>query len=132
MTHPTKTTDYIDRRAAEAGGYYIREPAQKPQPQQEIAPMTRLTVTATVRAAVGLEEGQEPAFWPNARHLSQPNGLAYLAGAHVWLSCAGDASSGISILYGPTDEGFEWQQTGEQFADYSCRWSRLCAAYDTP
>lgn len=91
--------------------------------------MSNPTVGRAAREAIGLEEGEEPLFWPGASSMSNPHSLAYCREAQVWLSCQGDAASSIYVLYGPEDEGFEWQNTGRQFADYSCSWSRVMDAY---
>lgn len=92
------------------------------------------TVTQSAREAMGLDADEEPAFWPSGQDMSDPHALAYVASAEVWLSLGrstGDvATSPIWILYGDPAEGFEWQSTGQQFADYGCRWNRLIAAYD--
>lgn len=87
------------------------------------------TISKTVREAVGLEEGQQPLFWPSGEDLANPHSLHYVADKELWLSCAGDASSPIAVLYGPPDEGFTWQRAAEQFADYGCDWGRLIKTY---
>lgn len=63
------------------------------------------TISRAVREAIGLDQDEEPLFWPDAHDLSDPRSLAYCRRAQIWLSCARDAASPISVLYGPPDEG---------------------------
>lgn len=92
-----------------------------------------MNISKAVREAVGLEDGDEPAFWPAGNDLSDPSLVHYLHEAQAWVSLSkwGDCPiKGIYILHGDPDDGFEWQATGQQFADYACKWDRLIAAYD--
>ena len=90
-----------------------------------------MQISKSVRNAVGLNEGEEPLFWPLGKDLSNPDSLCYVASAQLWLSIgSNDASSAIWVLYGDPRDGFEWQSTGQQFADYGCDWGRLRAAYE--
>ena len=91
--------------------------------------MSKPTIGKAAREAIGLEPDEEPLFWPNGEDLSDPHALAYVSKKEIWLSCKGEAASSVWILYGPPDEGFEWQQTGRQFADFQCSWGTLIEAF---
>lgn len=77
------------------------------------------------------EAGEEPAYWPDEEDLYENDGgwLEWLPTAQAWLGCSGQPTSRISLLYGSPSEGFEWQNTGLRFADFSC-WGRMVEHFD--
>lgn len=78
------------------------------------------------------EAGEEPAFWPDDEDLYENDGgwLEWLPTAQAWLHCSGQPTSPISLLYGSPGDGYEWQGTGLQFANFSCRWGGMVEHFD--
>jgi hypothetical protein len=85
-------------------------------------------LTPALRKAMGIDPDETPDFFP--AKIDDPDGFAWLGTAKVWMFCAGDAASPITILHGPESDGFAWVNTGQQFADYGCSWSKIYDAYD--